>query len=124
MSNRRTRSADGDEHNYKILAVPYAEKQLRNNDDAVEFVRVIKAAVSAGVEADPRSLQIWAAWAYDEIRKRYADVLRNNPDLAKRAATSAPDAEALAESKGNIIRDVLTELFRLANELSAITAIR
>jgi hypothetical protein len=117
-------SPDDDEQNYKILSVPYAETRLGNNDDAVEFVRVIKTAVSAGVEPDPRSLQIWAAWAYDEIRKRYADVLRNNPDLAKRAATSAPDAEALAEIKGHIIRDVLTELFKLANELSAITAIR
>ena len=117
-------SPDDDEQNYKILSVPYAETRLGNNDDAVEFVRVIKTAVSAGVEPDPRSLQIWAAWAYDEIRKRYADLLRNNPDLAKRAATSAADAEALAESKGNIIRDVLTELFKLANELSAITAIR
>jgi hypothetical protein len=30
-------SPDDDEHNYKILAVPYAEKQLgNNNDDAVE----------------------------------------------------------------------------------------
>ena len=117
-------SPDDDEQNYKILSVPYAEKRLGNNDDAVEFVRVIKAAVSAGVEPDPRSLQIWAGWAYDEIKRRYTDVLRNNPDLAKRAATSAPDAEALAEFKCNIIRDVLTELYHLANELSAITATR
>jgi len=114
-------SPDDDEQNYKILAVPYAEKHLGNNDDAVEFVRVIKAAVSAGVEPDPRSLQIWAAWAYDEIKKRYAEVLRSNPTLAKRAATSATDAEALAEFKYNIIRDVLTEINTLAMELTAIT---
>ena len=38
----------------------------------MEFVRVIKQAVSAGVAADPRSLQIWASWAYDEINNRYA----------------------------------------------------
>ena len=49
----------------------------------MEFVRVIKAAVSAGVEADPRSLQIWAAWGYDEIKRRYAEVLRNNPEPRK-----------------------------------------
>ena len=115
-------SPDDDEQNYKILSVPYAEKRLGNNDDAVEFVRVIKAAVSAGVEPDPRSLQIWAAWAYDEIKTRYADVLRNNPGLAKRATTSVPDAEALAEFKCNIIRDVLTEINTLAMELTAITA--
>lgn len=116
-------SADGDEQNYKILTVPYAEKQLAdNNDDAVEFVRVIKAAVSAGVEADPRSLQIWASYGYDEIRRRYAEVLRNNPGIAKRASTSPTDAEALAEFKNTIIQDVLTELNRLAMELTATTA--
>lgn len=117
-------SPDDDEQNYKILSVPYAEKRLGNNDDAVEFVRVIKAAVSAGVEPDPRSLQIWAAWAYDEIKRRYAHVLRDNPGLAQHAATSAPDAKALAEFKCNIIRDVLTELYHLANELNTITATR
>ena len=115
-------SPDDDEQNYKILAVPYAEKHLGNNDDAVEFVRVIKTAVSAGVEPDPRSLQIWAAWAYDGIKDRYAQVLRNNPGLAKRATTSETDAETLAEFKRNIIRDVLTELNTLAMELTAITA--
>ncbi len=116
-------SSDGDEQNYKILAVPYAEKQLGdNNDDAVEFVRVVKAAVSAGVEADPRSLQIWAAWGYDEIKRRYAEVLRNNPGIGKRASTSTADAETLAEFKRTIIRDVLTEINTLAMELTAITA--
>ena len=115
-------SPDADEQNYTILAVPDAEKQLNNNDDAVEFVRVIKAAVSAGVEPDPRSLQIWAGWAYDEIKRRYAEVLRNNAGLAQRATTSSTDAETLAEFKRNIIRDVLTELNTLAMQLTAITA--
>jgi hypothetical protein len=114
--------ASDDQQNYKILTVPYAEKHLGTNDDAVEFVRVIKAAVSAGVEPDPRSLQIWATWAYDEIKRRYARVLRDNPTLAKRAATSPTDVEALAEFKCNIIRDVLTELNTLAMELTTITA--
>ena len=116
-------AADGDEQNYKILAVPYAEKQLaNNNDDAVEFVRVIKAAVSAGVEADPRSLQIWASYGYDEIKRRYAEVLRNNAGIASRAATSEADATTLAEFKSTIIRDVLIELNALAMELTAITS--
>lgn len=116
-------SADSDEQNYKILTVPYAEGQLAdNNDDAVEFVRVIKAAVSAGVEADPRSLQIWASYGYDEIRRRYAEVLRNNPGVAKRAKTSSADAQALAEFKSTIIRDILTELNNLAMQLTATTA--
>src|SRR5438309_11896226 len=48
---------------HRILTVPYAEKQFGSNADAVEFVRVIKEAVSAGVEADPRSLQTYASWA-------------------------------------------------------------
>src|SRR5205823_5723275 len=55
---------------HRILTVPYAEKQLGSNADAVEFVRVIKEAVSAGVDADPRSLQAYASWAYDEIKRR------------------------------------------------------
>ena len=46
---------------HRILTVPYAEKQLGSNADAVEFVRVIKEAVSAGVDADPRSLQTYAS---------------------------------------------------------------
>jgi hypothetical protein len=114
-------AADGEEQNYKILAVPYAEKQLANNNDAVEFVRVIKTAVSAGVEADPRSLQIWASYGYDEIKRRYAEVLRNNPGIAARAATSDADAAILTEFKSTIIRDVLIELNTLAMQLTAIT---
>ena len=115
-------SPDSDEQNYKILAVPYAEKHLGNNDDAVEFVRVIKAAVSAGVEPDPRSLQIWAAWAYDEIKRRLSEMLRNNPALAQRAATSTIDAEALTRLKCDVVRKVLTELNTIAMALTAITA--
>jgi hypothetical protein len=114
-------SPDNDEQHYKILTVPYAEKHLGTNSDAVEFVRLIKAAVSAGVEPDPRSLQIWATWAYDEIKHRYARVLHDNPTLAKRAAISPAYAEPLAQFKRNIIRDVLTELNTLAMELIAIT---
>jgi hypothetical protein len=114
-------SPDNDEQHYKILTVPYAEKHLGTNSDAVEFVRLIKAAVSAGVEPDPRSRQIWATWAYDEIKHRYARVLHDNPTLAKRAAISPAYAEPLAQFKRNIIRDVLTELNTLAMELIAIT---
>ena len=115
-------SPDDDEQSYKILSVPYAEKRLGNHLDAVEFVRVVKAAVSAGVDPDPRSLQIWATWGYDEVDRRYAQVLRDTDQLEKRAASSAPDTEALAEFKCNIIRDVLTEINTLAMELTAITA--
>lgn len=112
---------DEAQQQYKILAVPYAETQLGNNDDAVEFVRVVKAAVSAGVEADPRSLQIWASWGYGEIKHRYAQVLRNNPTLANRALTSPADADVLAEFRATIIQDVLTEINAMAMELTAIT---
>jgi hypothetical protein len=112
---------DEAQQQYKILAVPYAEKQLGNNDDAVEFVRVVKAAVSAGVEADPRSLQIWASWGYGEIKHRYTEVLRNNPSLANRALTSPTDANLLGEFRAIIIQDVLTEINAMAMELTAIT---
>lgn len=88
----------------------------------MEFVRVIKQAVSAGVEPDPRSLQVWASWAYDEINNRYTEVLRNNSALAQRAKTSDADAQTLAQFKATIIQDVLTELASIARELTAITA--
>lgn len=110
------------EQQYKILSVPYAEQKLDNLDNAIEFVRIVKQAVSAGVEPDPRSLQIWASWAYDEIKKRYAEVLRNNSGLAQRAKTSQADAVTLAGLKAKIIQDVLTKLAALARELTAITA--
>jgi len=114
-------AVDDQEQQYKILAVPYAQKQLGNIDNAVEFVRVIKQAVSAGVEADPRTLQIWASYGYNEITSRYAEVLRNNPTLAQRAKTSPSDAATLAEFKATIIQDVLTEIAVIGMELTAIT---
>jgi hypothetical protein len=97
---------------HKILSIPYALKQLANLDNAKEFVRVIKHAVCAGVEPDPRSLQIWASWAYDEIKNRYAKVSHN----------TSHDAQALAEFKATIIQQVLTELAVFARTLTAITA--
>lgn len=114
--------ADESEQQHKILAIPYAEKKLNNLQNAIEFVRVIKDAVSAGVEPDPRSLQIWASWAYAEINKRYAQVLRDNSVLAQRAKTSDADAQILAEFKATIIQKVLTTLASIARELTAITA--
>jgi hypothetical protein len=53
---------DEAEQQYKILTVPYAEKQLANNDDAVEFVRVSRP--SPRRRSRSRSLQIWASWGY------------------------------------------------------------
>lgn len=114
--------ADEAEQQHKILSIPYAQKRLNNIANAKEFVRVIMQAVCAGVEPDPRSLQIWASWAYDEIAKRYAQVLRNNSALAQRAQTSDADAQKLAEFKATIIQEVLTELASIARELTAITA--
>ncbi len=114
-------SVDEAEQQYKILSVPYAQQKLDNLENAIEFVRIIKQAVSAGVEADPRSLQIWASWAYDEINKRYAEVLRTNSALAQRAKTTPADASTLAGFKAKIIQDVLTELASFARELTAIT---
>lgn|GEM_PF-1853245 len=110
------------EQQYKILSVPYAQQKLDNLDNAIEFVRIVKQAVSAGVEADPRSLQIWASWTYDEIKKRYAEVLRDNSGLAQRAKTSQADAVTLAGFKAKIVQNVLTDLAALARELTAITA--
>jgi hypothetical protein len=48
-------------------------------------------------------------------------VLRNNPGIAARAATSDADAAILTEFKSTIIRDVLIALNTLAMELTAIT---
>ena len=106
-------SPDETEQQHKILSIPYALKQLDDLDNAKEFVRVIKHAVSAGVEPDPRSLQIWASWAYDEIRNRYAKVSHH---------TSSADTQTLAEFKATIIQQVLTELAAFARTLTAITA--
>ena len=115
-------SADEIEQQHKILSIPYTQKRLNNADDALEFVRVIKEAVSAGVDPDPRSLQIWASWAYDEIKNRYAQVLRNNSAIAERAKTSIADSQLLDEFKASIIQDVLTELALIAMALVATTA--
>jgi hypothetical protein len=106
----------------KILTVLYAEKQFGNNTDAVEFVRVVKQAVGAGVETDPRSLQIWASWGYDEIKVRFSAFSRNNPSLFERAATSKSDAELVEEFKAKIVQEVLTEIAMMAMELTAVTA--
>lgn len=114
--------ADEAEQQHKILSIPYAQKRLSHIDDATEFVRVITEAVCAGVQPDPRSFQVWASWAYDEINKRYAQVLRNNAALVQRAKTSETDAHMLAEFKASIIQKVLTELASIARELTAITA--
>jgi hypothetical protein len=104
---------DEAEQQYKILAVPYAEKQLASNDDAVEFIRVIKQAVSAGVEADPRSLQIWASWGYHEITARHGEFM-----IANRNATF----EEVADARAEIIRQVLKEIAFLAMELTDVTS--
>lgn len=114
--------ADEAEQQHKILSIPYAQKRLNNIEDATEFVRVITQAVCAGVQPDPRSFQVWASWAYDEINKRYAQVLRNNTALAQRAKTSEADAHTLADFKAAIIQEVLTELASIARELTATTA--
>ncbi len=105
-------SPDETEQQHKILSIPYALKQLNDLDNAKEFVRVIKHAVYAGVEPDPRSLQIWASWAYDEIKNRYAKVSR----------TTSPDTQTLDELKATVIQQVLTELDAFARTLTAITA--
>ena len=104
---------DEAEQQYKILAVPYAEKQLANNDDAVEFVRVVKQAVSAGVEADPRSLQIWASWGYREINTRHGQYI-----IANRGAS----LDEIADARAEIIRQVLKEIAFLAMELTDVTS--
>lgn len=95
---------------HRILTVPYAEKQLGSNADAVEFVRVIKEAVSAGADHDPRSLQTYASWAYDEIKQR----------MAKHA--SATDGVSLSEYKAQVISNVLSEIAKIAMQLTAVTS--
>lgn len=101
--------ADEAELQHRILTVPYAERQLGSNADAVEFVRVIKQAVGAGADPDPRSLQIWASYAYNEIKGRIAS---HSPT----PETSANDFKSL------VIRDVLTEIAKMAMQLTAVTA--
>src|SRR5215216_6042057 len=104
---------DEAEQQYKILAIPYAEKQLASNEDAVEFVRVIKQAVAAGVEADPRSLQIWASWAYREISNRHGQYM---------FANGSASFEEVADARAEIIRQVLKEIAFLAMELTEVTS--
>lgn len=113
---------DEAEQQHKILAVPYAQKKLDNIDNAVEFVRAIKEAVSAGVDADPRSLQIWASWAYTEIDQRYAQLLEVNSDLIQQNRSTPRHAELQAEFKAEAIQSVLTELAIIAMHLTAVTA--
>jgi len=95
---------------HRILTVPYAEKQLGSNADAIEFVRVIKEAVSAGADADPRSLQIYASWAYGEIKRRIAEY------------NSATHDVSVSEYKAQAIANVLSEIAKMAMQLTAITA--
>jgi hypothetical protein len=95
---------------HRILTVPYAEKQLGSNADAVEFVRVIKEAVSAGADPDPRSFQVYASWAYGEIKRRLAEY------------NSATHDVSVSEYKAQVISSVLSEIAKMAMQLTAITA--
>lgn len=95
---------------HRILTVPYAEKQLGSNADAVEFVRVIKEAVCAGAEPDSRSLQIYASWAYGEIKRRLAEYNSGTHDVS------------VSEYKAQVISSVLSEIAKMAMQLTAITA--
>lgn len=104
---------DEAEQQYKILAVPYAQQQLNNLDNAIEFIRVIKQAVSAGVEADPRSLQIWASWAYREINDRHSQFTREHPAALHRE---------IEDARADIIAQVLKELAILSMELTVVTS--
>jgi hypothetical protein len=76
-------------------------------------VRVVKQAVSAGVEADPRSLQIWASWGYREISARHGQYM-----LANRGAS----LDEIADARAEIIRQVLKEIAFLAMELTDVTS--
>lgn len=98
--------ADEAELQSRICTIGYAERKLDSNPNAVEFVRVIKECAG---DTDPRSLQIWASWAYEEIRK----------DTNSYDSTSGltPD-----EHKAQVVSDVLTKLGRMAMELTAVTA--
>jgi hypothetical protein len=93
-------AANESEMQHRILTIAYALNQLESIDNAAEFVRIIKEGVSTGVEADPRSLQIWASWAYTEIRNRTKS----------------------GRPKDEVITEVLKELAMLAMQLTAVTA--
>lgn len=99
--------ADDDELQHKILTIPYAEDRLGSNADAVEFVRVIKECV--GADPDPRSLQIWASHAYDQIER-----LLREYDQSSQLSRE--------DHRQTVITKVLTDLGRTAMELTAITA--
>ena len=101
--------ADENELQHRILTIPYAERQLDSNENAVEFVRVIKEAASIDGDVDPRSLQIWASWAYQEI-KNGLKTYNESKDVSP------------AEHKSRVISEVLTKLGRMAMELKAVTA--
>lgn len=98
--------ADESELQHRILTIPYAEKNLESNPNAVEFVRVIKECAG---DTDPRSLQVWASWAYDEI---------------KTGLDSYSEASGIsaAEHKAQVVTQVLTKLGRMAMELTAVTS--
>ena len=98
--------ADEAELQHRILTISYAEKRLDSNPDAVEFVRVIKECAG---DTDPRSLQIWASWAYDEIKTGF-------DNYSEASGISA------AEHKARVVTEVLTKLGRMAMELTAVTA--
>lgn len=128
--------ADDSEMQHRILTIPYAERRLaahqfietndakavpsravraareiESNPNAVEFVRVIKecAGLTNKHETDPRSLQVWASWAYDEIQQ----------GLSTYNQASGLSRE---EHKAAVVTDVLTRLGRWAMELTAVTA--
>jgi hypothetical protein len=98
--------ADEAELQSRICTISYAERKLESNPNAVEFVRVIKECAG---DTDPRSLQIWASWAYDEIH--------NAVDLYDKSSGLTPE-----EHKTRVVTDVLTKLGRMAMELTAVTA--
>ena len=98
--------ADEAELQSRICTIGYAERKLESNPNAVEFVRVIKECAG---DTDPRSLQIWASWAYEEIRKGTNSYV----------STSGLTTE---EHKARVVTDVLTKLGRMAMELTAVTA--
>ena len=104
--------ADDYELQHRILTISYAEKKLESNPDAVEFVRVIKECagyVEDKNDRDARSIQVWASWAYDEIK---TGIDRYNPT----------DGLSLEEHKRSVITAVLTQLGRWAMELTSVTA--
>ena len=98
--------ADEAELQHRILTISYAEKRLDSNPDAVEFVRVIKECAG---DTDSRSLQIWASWAYDEIKTGFDNY-------------SEASGISSAEHKARVVTEVLTKLGRMAMELTAVTA--